>query len=269
MSSAATIATSRRSRWLQLALIPPLLAAILFIDSRAVAEQLPYNQWLANLFTLAYFVWMLRDAGRRLRRLMLIGVLVACVGEVLFSLLLGMYEYRLHNVPLYVPPGHAILYASVFLLLRETWLRRHIQWVVRLCYAGAVTFSVAWLLLYNDIYGFICFVLFTLLIQRRRESRPFFVVMFLLVVYLELLGTYFQCWSWPPYLLQQWPAIPSANPPSGIAVFYIGFDIACLGLYRLSRAGLRARYQRRRNLRSVQPVPTTSELATDAARGSD
>lgn len=253
MSPVATDLTSRpRSRWLRLSAVPVLLVAILFLDSDGFAARHGHSQWIADLLTLAFFFWMLHSVNPRLRRLMLIGVAVATVGEVSFSLLIGMYEYRLRNVPLYVPPGHAILYAAVFQFIREPWVRRHTRQVVIACYALGTMFSIGWLLAYDDIYGCICFGVFSALIFYKRESRLFFVSMYLLVAYLELIGTYFHCWSWPPYLLNKWPAIASANPPSGISVFYMGFDIGCLGFYKLSIPNLRNRHRRFRALRKAR-----------------
>lgn len=251
-----------RSRWLRLCAVPVLLVAILSLDSAGFSVRHAHGQLLATLLTLAFFFWILHGASPRLRRLMLIGVAVAGVGEVSFALLIGMYEYRLHNVPLYVPPGHAILYAAVFQLIREPWVRRHAHQVTLVCYALGACFSLVWLLIHNDVYGCICFGVFSALIFHKRESRLFFVVMFLLVAYLELIGTWLQCWSWPPYLLNKWPAIVSANPPSGISVFYMGFDIACLGFYKLSLPGLRGRYRRMRSLRNARSDGGCGEAVT-------
>ncbi len=237
MSGAATVpAHHPRSRWLKLSAVPVLLFAILYLDSAGLAARYHHGQWLANLLTLAFFFWVLHGSNPRLRRLMLI----------------GRYESRLHNVPLYVPPGHAILYAAVYQLIREPWVRRHARQVTLICYALGAAFSAGWLVVYNDVYGCVCFGVFSALIFYKRESRLFFVSMYLLVAYLELSGTYFQCWSWPPFLLNKWPAIASANPPSGIAVFYMGFDIACLGFYKLSKPPLRSRYHRLKSLRKAR-----------------
>lgn len=245
--------TFGRHRTLLLA-VPVLLVAILFIDSQAMAERFAYGQWLANLITCGFFIGMLYVASPRLRRLMLIGLFIATAGEVLFSLILGMYEYRLENIPLYVPPGHCILYATIFLLARDPWVMRNRERIIVIGYGIAAAFSLSWLLAYQDVFGFLCFAAFSLLIYRRPDSRLFFVTMFLLVAYLELLGTYFQCWVWPPTLLDLRSAIPSANPPSGIAIFYLGFDIGCLGFYRLSKQGLRQRHKAIRRVR--KPFPT-------------
>lgn len=45
-------------------------------------------------------------------------IVVATCGEVLFSLELGFYSYRWHNVPLYAPAGHGLI------LIAALWLRR-------------------------------------------------------------------------------------------------------------------------------------------------
>jgi hypothetical protein len=192
---------------------------------------------------------------------MLIGLGVATAGEVSFSLLIGMYEYRLQNIPLYVPPGHAILYATVFQFARDPWVRRHRTQLIAACYSAAALFSLIWLLALQDVYGFVCFGVFSALIFFRRESRLFFVAMYLLVAYLELVGTYYQCWHWPSALLNLWPSIPSANPPSGISVFYMGFDIGCLGFYKLSKLELRRRYRRYKNFSKLRGSLAEEQLA--------
>jgi len=153
-----------------------------------------------------------------------------------------MYEYRLHNVPLYVPPGHTLLYAAVYYFVREPWTRRHALAVRRASLAAAAAFSVFWLLSQNDVYGFICFLAFMAIAAVNRDSRTFFPLMFVVVAYLELIGTAIGNWWWWPTLLNHPGWIPSGNPPAGIAVFYFGFDVACLGIYMLTHLKTRARY---------------------------
>ena len=43
-------------------------------------------------------------------------VVVATCGELVFSLGLGFYSYRWHNLPLYVPPGHGLVFAAAIRL---------------------------------------------------------------------------------------------------------------------------------------------------------
>ena len=39
-------------------------------------------------------------------------VLFATIGEVTGSLVWGVYHYRLHNLPLFIPPAHGLVYLS-------------------------------------------------------------------------------------------------------------------------------------------------------------
>ena len=48
-----------------------------------------------------------------LARAQALGVVVfATVGEVTGSLVWGVYRYRLHNLPLFIPPAHGLVYLS-------------------------------------------------------------------------------------------------------------------------------------------------------------
>jgi hypothetical protein len=231
----------RAPTWLAIA---ALMVLICFLDSRSVAARFAYGQWLANAIMIAFFVFMYRRAPPRLRGLMKYGVVVATVGEVVFSLLVGMYEYRLANVPVYVPPGHSILYGAVYYFVREPAVLRHRRALSLLMLLLGVGYAGFWLLARDDVYGAVCTAVFLYWIAREPSSRLFFLAMFLLVAYLEQLGTRFGCWYWHPTLLDRFAWMPSGNPPSGISVFYFGFDVGCLLAYLKRRPELRARYRR-------------------------
>ncbi len=234
-----------------------LLPLILSLDSRYVAGHFEYGQWVANLATLAYFFLIYRQSGSRLKRLMLIGLAVSTLGEVCFSLIIKMYEYRLHTIPLYVPLGHTILYAQVYRLVRRRRVLRRAALFKSGMAAVATIFSFSWLVFNRDVYGFICFGVFGLMLWFYPHSRLFFLTMFLMVAYLELLGTSFGCWYWPPYLLNRWPELSSANPPSSISVFYMAFDVTCLKVYLRLKQPLRRRYKNIRRARRFKIKPAS------------
>ena len=48
-------------------------------------------------------------------------VLLSYIGELIFCTLLEMYHYRTNNIPLYVPFGHAIVYASGYVYANTKW----------------------------------------------------------------------------------------------------------------------------------------------------
>ncbi|GGN37675.1 MULTISPECIES: hypothetical protein [Marinomonas] len=204
----------------------------LFLDSQTVSEQVQYNQWVTNGLVLLCFAWVYSHVTSKIKKLMLYGVVLALLGEVVFSMLLGMYEYRLENVPLYVPLGHSLIYAAVFSLQKEKIIQRHKTRVVSFLYWGMMVYSSLWLVLDKDVFGFLCMLGILFFLKKTPGNELFFLIMFYMVVYLELLGTYYQCWVWPDIWFNQISFIPSSNPPSGISVFYFGFDIGCLWIYK-------------------------------------
>jgi hypothetical protein len=157
------------------------------------------------------------------------GVVVAFATavEYTFSPLLEVYVYRFDNVPAYVPPGHGLVYLAALSLGRSAFVRTHL----RACVAAVVGVGAAyaaWGLLLGprvDVLGafwFGCLVGFL----AWGPSRPLYVGAFVVVTYLEILGTAVGTWTWQPYDPTGW--VPIGNPPSGAAGGYGWFDLAAL-----------------------------------------
>jgi len=204
----------------------------LYIDSLEFSKTYQASQWITNVLVFITFLFLYKQVSKQVKQLMLFGLIVAVGGEVLFSLLLGMYTYRLDNLPLYVPFGHAIIYASIYYLVKEPLVLKYQQTIIKILYLLMLLYSTAWLIWGNDTFGFICMLIIVWLFQRRPKTKLFFLFMFFTIVYLELLGTYYQCWSWPSIWFNQFTWVSSANPPSGISVFYFAFDAGCLWFYK-------------------------------------
>lgn len=238
-----------------------LIVLVCLLDSRYVAAHFAYGQWLSNALMIAAFVVVYRSAPPRLRGLMKYGVFIGTAGEVLFSIVFGMYEYRLANVPLYVPPGHSLMYAAVFYFVREPLVLRHQRAVALGMLLVSVGYAGYWLLAHNDVYGALCTALFVVLIVRDEHSRSFFLTMFLFVGFLEQVGTRFDCWYWHPVAFDKFAWLPSGNPPAGISVFYFAFDVLCLLAYLKRRPELKARYKRLRERREASAGDRKQALA--------
>lgn len=204
----------------------------LFLDNKELSQTISYNQWLTNIVVLPVFFWIYFHSPRYLKQMMLFGILVAMFGESLFSLLLGMYTYRLENIPLYVFLGHSVVYAGVYYLAKEPLIRKNQEQVIKILLITAVLYSSSWLLFGNDLFGFLCMVGLVIVLRRYKTSRLFFLLMFFMVAYLEVVGTHYGCWSWPPIWFDVIPFVPSSNPPSGIGFFYFLFDAGCLWFYK-------------------------------------
>ena len=160
------------------------------------------------------------------RRVQTFGVVAfATVGEVTGSLVWGVYHYRLHNLPLFVPPAHGIVYLTG--LSFAAALRPHTRALVAT--AGCV--STTWALLgltvlpRRDVAGAIGVPLLLLFLWRGR-NRAIYAAVFLVVACLELYGTAIGTWRWAHDLPGL--GIPDGNPPSGVASGYVWFDVMAL-----------------------------------------
>lgn len=175
-----------------------------------------WGQPLVSLWVwLLFGVLMFQAAALRLR--LLACLLIATTGEVVLSLVWGLYDYRLGNLPLFVPPGHVLLY----------WLG--LQWAGRM--PGRVIALTPWLALAGvsalavagiDWMGPALLAVFLVCVWRGPSPR-LYITMFLLSLAMELWGTWLGNWTWRSAL----PGVgwPVANPPLAAGAFYCVLDL--------------------------------------------
>ena len=210
----------------------------LFADSRVSAL---WQQDVLGVMTFAVLLLASMKAPPGLRTQAWICVGVATCFEIFGSLIWGVYHYRMHNLPLYVPAGHGIVYLFGLLAVQLPVIQRHGR---RAAYAvlGAAT---AWALLgvtalpsvtgRVDVQGtmFLPILAWFLL---RSPRWPVFAAVFFIVAELEICGTAFGDWYW--MAMAPWTHVPSGNPPSVIAGGYCVIDSTVLVVMWLYRAGL-------------------------------
>jgi hypothetical protein len=220
------------------------LAALLALDHFA-----SYPEQLAlGVLTWAVLIGALTRVSLE-RRLQTIGVVCfATVGEVTGSLIWGVYHYRLHNLPLFVPPAHGLVYLTALSLALA--LRRHTRALVATAAVAAATWGLLGLIVLprRDVAGAIGVPLLLVFLWRGR-NRAIYASVFLVVASLELYGTAIGTWLWARELPGL--GIPDGNPPSGVASGYVWFDVmallaapAALSLSR-ARRGSRRRVEHR------------------------
>ena len=154
-------------------------------------------------------------------------VIVATIGEVIGSAIWGAYDYRLGSIPLFVPPGHGLVYLTGLAVSQLAWARQNAALFVRLALMLLTGWALWGLFLAErqDVAGAIgAAVLAVFLI--RGTAAPLYAGVFIFVAYLELFGTWIGTWTWAEHL--PGTPIPDGNPPSGIAAGYVLFDIAAL-----------------------------------------
>lgn len=191
------------------------------IDSVFFTEHYFNGRFLVNILAIVYFSLLFFTAEPTLRKRMFVMVFLSYIGELIFCKVLGMYEYRTPMIPLYVPFGHAIVYASGYILAYTDGVVRNEKLWQRIF---AVFYVVLFLLVgifLNDLFSLIFGALFFVLLKRKHWQNLYYCIA-LCVIFIELVGTYFQCWAWVP---KTYGVIPAANPPMGAVFFYAGGDV--------------------------------------------
>ena len=197
------------------------LAALLWLDRYV---ELPGQLVLGALTWVALAV-ALRNASPLLRAQTLGVVFFATCGEIVGSIVWGLYTYRLENLPSFVPPAHGLVYLAGFALMRVAPARALI--VVAAVAVGAWGLAGVTVLPRQDVAGALCAV--ALIAFLLRGSAPAtYAGVFFVVAALELYGTWLGTWSWA--MTAPGTPITQGNPPSGIAAGYVLFDVAALAL---------------------------------------
>jgi hypothetical protein len=199
---------------------------VLVLDRGASMGQ---QRWL-GVGTWLLLLALLRRESVRTRAQVGVVVVFATLVEYCFAGWLGVYVYRLHDVPWFVPPGHGLVYLGALAIGRSDAVRRHGRLLIPATLGVAGAYAVWGLFLSGrtDVLGafwFGCLALFLL----RGKNPLVFVGAFFVVTYLELLGTGLGTWTWqvrdPIFGL-----VAMGNPPSGAAGGYGFFDAAALWL---------------------------------------
>jgi hypothetical protein len=208
--------------WIGLVL---LLDAVPLGAVRIGGEAEPLRQVLLGVGTWTVLVGLLRRETPLVRAQTGVVLVLATLVEYTFSPLLEAYVYRIGTVPLFVPPGHGLVYLAAVALGRSALLRA----APRLAVGATVLVGGAWAAAgllgapRPDVLGafwFACLLGFL----RWGRSRLLYVGAFVVVGYLELLGTHLGTWAWAPSdpVLG---VVSQGNPPSGAAGGYGWFDL--------------------------------------------
>ena len=204
---------------------PAYLAALLALDTQVgLAAQLALGvlTWLVLLAALAPLAPVARAQA-------LAVVVFATVGEVTGSLVWGVYTYRLHNLPLFVPPGHGLIYLGGISLSEAGLVRsrpRVFLWAVTAC---AVLWALAGLTVLPrlDVAGALGVATFLFFLWRGRAPAVYGGV-FVVVAFLELWGTAIGLWQW--HAITPGLGLPMGNPPSGAMSGYVLFDVVAIAV---------------------------------------
>jgi hypothetical protein len=235
MSTISAVLDRLRPYWLHgylLSYTPLLLLA----DSRVTSL---WQQYGLGLLTFAVLFLCTRLVAPELRRQVWLCVVVATCFEIVGSLIWGVYRYRFQNLPLYVPPGHGLVYLFGLTAARTPLLRRFPRQAGWTALTLASVWAVAGLTVLpgltgrTDLAGAMLLPLFALFVLRSARAT-LFAAIFVATAELEIFGTSFGTWAWVAQ--QPHSQIAQGNPPSVIAGGYCVIDGSVLVLlFGLSR----------------------------------
>jgi len=189
-----------------------------------------------EVLTFAFLFLALRFSPPSERRRVWLLVLIATAVELFSSGLWGVYTYRFGNVPLYVPPGHGLIYLFALRAARTPLMANCGKTVGLAALALATLWVVSdfavgpFLFGRTDASAVLLWPVFAIFMWRS-SSTGVYTAAFFVTSALELLGTAFGNWTWAAVI----PLLhlTAGNPPSVIAGAYCVLDFAASRAARL------------------------------------
>jgi len=228
-SAGVQVAAARSRRPLRWWADPPVVLTLTWVPLVLLLDRSAgiWAQRLLGVGTWVLLLALLRREAPLVRAQVAVVVLFATAVEYTFSPLLQVYVYRLDNVPAFVPPGHGLVYLCALAMGRSAWVRSRLPVLLAATVLVGGAYAAWGLLLHTrpDALGafwYLCLLGFLLW----GRSRSLYVGAFMVVTYLELLGTWLGTWEWQTR--DPTGLVTIGNPPSGAAGGYGWFDLAAV-----------------------------------------
>jgi hypothetical protein len=224
------VAAGDKSQLRFVLLFPVLLTGLLALDSQYVAEHFFDGRICATVILPIWVLCLFYYADSSLRRVILAMLPLSYLGELISSSWLELYFYRGHQIPFYIPFGHSVVFASCMMLAKLPKVAERSQLIVRVVAPMLIVSILAVGFLLDDHFS-LFFGLLLIVILHLKGWNYFYMLMAVVVLAIELIGTSFQCWTWQPespYLFQ------TINPPVGAIYIYVIGDIVvqwCASLF--------------------------------------
>ena len=202
----------------------PAAHALAIVATLALGLLLDRVTDLPGQTALSAAVWgvlflVLRDAARQERLALMACLVIATAGEVMLSQVWGLYTYRLGNIPMFVPPGHALV-----LLLGLSLARVMPPSAVWATFCCAALYSLGAAVAGVDTLGVALFLILAVSAIGLPGQRALYASTFVLTLLLELYGTWLGSWRWAHDVPAT--ALVTTNPPGVVGAFYCALDAA-------------------------------------------
>ena len=236
-----------RTTWTRPGAIVLLILAFIGVVLGADRFATVTEQRLLGVATALLLVALTLRVPPQLRAQVVVVVATATVFEVIGSIIWGVYRYRLGNLPLFVPPGHGLVYLAGAAVAQVSLVRRHPVGFTRVTLAlagGWAILGLTGMLGRVDVMGAAGVVVLAAFLIFGPAPTVLGGV-FLVVGALEIYGTALGTWRWAGTIPGL--GVMQGNPPSGAASGYVFFDLVALALapsLLLATRSLRLRFRR-------------------------
>lgn len=191
-----------------------------------------WAQPVVSAWSWGALLWIAAGATGPERRALAACVVLATAGELFLKDVWGLYEYRLHNLPLFIPAGHALVYAAA-----ARMSLRAPRWLPGLVAGGFAVYAAAGAWTGIDTFGVPWFVVFVAYLAVSADRR-LCATLFLFALAIEVYGTSLQGWRYDT--VEPWFGLTTTNPPVWIGAVYCTLEtLVRLVATRRSAAGFR------------------------------
>ena len=208
---------------------PALAALILFTISTGLAIDVAFGvpgQIAVTLWVWGILTWLCLKSTDELRVRLIACVWISGIGEIGASLIWRLYDYQFGNVPLFVPPGHALLYLLGIIAAERLPVRTlapsgapdTLSALVPILAAPVVAY-LAWT--GADTLSLVLFAIFIVFMLFGPEKK-LYATMFMIALAMELYGTALGNWTWREQVRAT--SLTTLNPPLAAGVFYCLLD---------------------------------------------
>ena len=185
-----------------------------------------------------FLIALLFGENREIRMQVAIAVAFAMAGEHFASIYMGGYTYRFENVPLYVPPGHGMVYLTAVKLARSGFFLENARNIAKFVFIVGGLWSlwgISGIPEQGDQVGATLFLIFIICVLKGR-SPLVYLGAFFICTWLEIIGTAAGTWHWAK--IEPVFGWSQGNPPSGVAAWYCLVDAIAIGFAPIFLNGL-------------------------------
>ena len=190
-----------------------------------VDQAFEWGQATTNTWVWALYLALILMGPKQTRISLGFCLIFAGLGEYLLSEMWGLYSYRDGYIPIFVPPGHALLYLLGVAFSDK--LPKQFIYAVPGILAPYLAYAI-WM--GTDTEALVWFFVFLAFLKWGPNKR-LYTTMFVLALLMEVYGTALGNWTWE----MQVPYTPltSTNPPACAGVFYCVLDLIVISSTKL------------------------------------